>query len=342
MSLRLQSVDLPVPALSPGRVLYTLSEKERGLFFPDFQPAPGFEVFQYARGTDFLGALKETMAEAVITSWSTPAFQPEWLAELPHLRYVAHTTGSVRHLIPRVFLENGLLVTNWGKLAGGAVAEHALLLVLAGLRRLPDWAPVIAGESDWHPAPVRTQTLYGRRVGIHGFGNVARALVALLRPFGVEVRAFSEGVPREEFANLGVHYCASLEDLFSGCEILVECEALSPQNQYSVTRKILQLLAPGALFVNVGRGRITDEEALADLALAGHLRLALDVFANDPIAPDSPLHRVPDAILSPHIAGPTVDQLPECGALVRRNLSAFFAGQPLEARVTLEIYDRAT
>lgn len=325
-----------------GRVLYTLNAKESSLFFPEQLASADYDLRDLADYDSLFEALRASEAEAVVTSWSTPQFQADWLEQLPNLRYIAHTTGSVRYMLPRRYLEQGLMVTNWGTLASTSVAEHALLLVLAGLRRLSLWPNVIAGESPWHPAPVPTQSLYGRRVGLHGFGNVARALVNLLRPFGVELSAFSPGVPRDEYTKLGVRPCEDLEELFASSEILVECEALSPRTAKSVTRQILERLPTGALFVNVGRGAITDEAALADLAQSGHLRLALDVYATDPISPQSPLHQVREAILSPHIAGPTVDQLPNCGALVKRNLRAFYAGAALEAQVTLEIYDRAT
>jgi phosphoglycerate dehydrogenase-like enzyme len=248
----------------------------------------------------------------------------------------------VRHVVPRQFLERGGVVTNWGTLAAQAVAEQALLLILAGLRRLPEWPPVIAGRHRWHPSPIFTRTLYGKRLGIHGFGNVAHALVSLCRPFGVSVSAFTTGVPAEVYKRQNVTLCNSLEDLFENSDILVECEALTPLTRALVTRRLLRKLPQGALFVNVGRGAVVDEKALADLAQSGHLHLALDVFANDPIAPDSPLHAVEGAVLSPHIAGPTSDQFARCGDLVKKNLRAFFGGLPLDAVVTLEMYDRAT
>lgn len=338
---------LPVPTPADSRlggVLFALNQDERGLFFPGGFREPGLDVAEFSvdSGSSLLETLRRQGPSAVVTSWSTPGFQAGWLDELPELRYIAHTTGSVRNLVPREFLERGILVTNWGNLAGVNVAEHALLLILAGLRRMREWPPIIAGERRWHPSPVNTQSLYGRRVGLHGFGKVARALVHLLRPFGVELRAYSAGVPWEEFDSLGVIPCRSLESLFSQSEILVECEALTELNRQSVTAQVLDQLPSGALFVNVGRGALVDEAALAEKALQGHIRLALDVFATDPIAPNSPLHQVEDAILSPHIAGPTRDQMARCGALVLRNLHAFYAGMPLDAMVTLELYDRGT
>ncbi|MGE9292673.1 MAG: NAD(P)-dependent oxidoreductase, partial [Puniceicoccales bacterium] len=87
---------------------------------------------------------------------------------------------------------------------------------------------------------------------------------------------------------------------------------------------------------------VVDENALAALAQAEHLNLALDVYATDPIDPKSPLHEIEDAVLSPHIAGPTSDQFAKFGEFALKNIRAYFAGSSLEAVVSLNIYDRAT
>lgn len=327
-----------------GRVVLALSEAEYALFFPQGFDSSTFESVSYTPGSaePFGEMLARVDPEAIVTSWSTPSLQLEWLQEPRALRYVCHTSGSVRSLVSRSFLERGGLVTNWGTLAARSVAEHALLLILASLRRLSEWRGVMSGERRWQPSPIVTQTLHGKRVGLHGFGNVARALVTLLRPFGTTISAYSHGVPEELFAVHDVASCDSLEALFEHSDILVECEALNRFTRGIVTRRLLELLPAGALFVNVGRGATVDEAALGDLARQGRIQISLDVYASDPIAADSVLHQVEEAVLSPHIAGPTSDQFPRCGKLVERNLRNYFAGRPLEAVVTTEIYDRAT
>ena len=325
--------------------MFLLSGAEIELFFPDGFALPDVDIFAFREEpnpTDYLAQLRHVDPDVVVTSWSTPKFTEEVLGELPSLRYICHTSGSVRQLVPRSFLEQGIIVTNWGTLAAESVAEHGLLLILSALRRSPEWPPVIAGKLPWQPSPIRTQTLFRKRVGIHGFGNVARALVSLLQPFSVSISAFSHGVPSADFNKHGVHECESLEALFSQSDIVVECEALNPLTSGCVSQAVLECLPPGAVFVNIGRGAVVDEAALAQLAHAGRLRAALDVFFSDPIAPDSPLHDVDGIVMSPHIAGPTSDQLARCGLLARENIDAFFHGEPLVARVTLDIYDRAT
>lgn len=288
-------------------------------------------------------ALREAAPGAIVTGWDTPPLPRSWILEPScPLRYVCHVGGSVRRLVPREFIERGGRVSNWGALAAPMVAEHALLLVLAGLRNAGLWRTVIGTASADHKEAVAARSLFGRRVGIHGFGAVARALVPLLRPFRASVAAFSEGVPPDQMAAMGVTPAGSLRELFSTCQVLVECEALTDRNEAVVSAELIGAMPPGALFVNVGRGRIVDEAALADAARQGRIRVALDVVAREPLGSGCELLSVRGAILSPHIAGPTPDHYAEIGRAALDNLARHLKGEPVQNAVDLAVYDRST
>ncbi len=287
--------------------------------------------------------LRENPA-VVVTGWSTLPLPPEWLTSPEcRLRYVCHIGGTVRHLVPRAFVARGGLVTNWGSSVAPQVAEHALLLALAALRRLPRWRPFLAQpEERRRIESLETRTLFGARVGLHGFGAVARALCALLRSFGVKISAYTTGVAPVEMRAVGVTPCRTLGELFAGSDVLFECEALTPATDEIVDAGILARLPVGAVFVNVGRGRIVREPDLIRIARLRRLRLALDVVADEPMRRDAPLLCSDDILISPHIAGPTADQYFACGRFAAENVRRFLAGREPTARVTLAIYDRST
>jgi phosphoglycerate dehydrogenase-like enzyme len=104
----------------------------------------------------------------------------------------------------------------------------------------------------------------------------------------------------------------------------------------------LERLKPGAVFVNVGRGKLVDESALARLAANGRLRVALDVYAQEPLPTDSPLRGLNDAVLFPHVGGVLDDCVSLCGDLANQNLQRFINGDVPDPLVTLEVYDRST
>jgi len=288
--------------------------------------------------------LVESGAEVLVSCWATPPL-PE---DLPvgkegQLRYVCHLAGSVRNLVPRKLIERGLKVTNWGGTVSRTISECALLLILSALRRSSYWAIAMHREGKWKDkSTVITESLFERTVGLHGFGAIARALVPLLRPFNVHISAYSPSVSDETFTQYGVKKCCSIEKLFSENDIVVELAASTPGTYHIVSEKILRLIHPGGVFINVGRGAVVDESALARVAAEGQIQVGLDVYEVEPLPVDSPLRGLPNVTLMPHLAGPTKDRRCDSGTLGYENLQRYLQGKPLESEVTLEIYDRAT
>ncbi|MES2309741.1 MAG: NAD(P)-dependent oxidoreductase, partial [Verrucomicrobiota bacterium] len=213
------------------------------------------------------------------------------------------------------------------------------------LRKLPQWQPIMSSsgkEHDDQKDHMMTRSLYRKKVGIHGFGNVARTLFSLMKPFQVECFVYSKNVPHDFIREHGAIPCENLKELFSKSEILAECEALTPETEGSVTKEILHCLPHDAVFVNVGRGAVVDESALAQLALEEKIFVGSDVFCKEPLPHDSPFFKTRRALLSPHIAGPTLDSLPDCAKKAFENLKNFIDGKPLKNQLTLEGFDRAT
>jgi phosphoglycerate dehydrogenase-like enzyme len=288
--------------------------------------------------------LVDSGAEVLVSCWATPPL-PE---DLPvggegQLRYVCHLAGSVKDLVPRALIERGLKVTNWGGSVSRTVAECALLLILSALRRASAWTIAMHDGPAWKDKyTVVTESLFGRKVGLHGFGAIARELVPLLRPFGVEISAYSPSVDATIFARHGVRAAESLEELFSQNDILVELAASTPQTWHSVDEAMLRRIPEGGAFINVGRGCVVDEAALARVAAEGRIQVALDVYEVEPLPADSPLRALPNVMLLPHLGGPTKDRRRDSGVFGFENLRRYASGEPLESEVTLDIYDRAT
>lgn len=338
-----------VPAVE--HVVFAMTPHEKGLFFSRdpriSQPAVRQSWVDSSRipSREWEESLEELRPTVLVTAWSCPPLPLAWIRDddCP-LRYVCSVTGSVRSRVPREFIEKGRMVTNWGALVSPAVAEHAMLLALALLRGLPHWPGLLeAPRSMFEMMPLlRSRTLRGKRVGLHGFGAVARELVALLQPYAVDLMAFSPGVPKGMLDEFGVRACSGLPELFSHSEVLFECEGLNEKSRGSVSEKILRLLPDDAVFVNVGRGAVVDEEALGALAGEGRLRVGLDVFQREPVPAGSLLLDNPRVLLSPHVAGPIWETYPLCGARAMENIEKYLRGETPENRVTLEIYDRTT
>lgn len=336
-----------------SRLLVTLNRYEMRKFFPDasllnslFPETRSVEAC-CLKAEEWQAVLRDYQPTAILSCWSTPRV-PDDIARDPEssLKYICHVTGSPKGLVPRSFFERGGIVTNWGNLAAGQVAEQALLLALSALRNQGAWRSQTEEFSHtpfWDMVEtLQTQTLFGRRVGLHGFGQIAQSLVRLLRPFDVQVFAFSQGVPPEVMEQARVNPCDSLSALFSKSEVLFECEALTPNTFQCVDENLLSQLPDGAVFVNIARGHLVNEEALQRELQSGRIRAALDVVATEPLTPEHSFWTYPNAVLSPHIGAPTADMAHIYGEFASENLRRFLNRMPLRGTVSLSAYDRCT
>ena len=283
--------------------------------------------------------LNDVKPEILLAAWKTPLL-PARLP--PSLRYVCYLCGSVKKLITREHLENGLLVTNWGGSISPVVAEWALFHVLSGLRKATEWTFVMHLEGGWKDGDTETASLFGRKIGLHGFGAVAREFIKLVKPFGPKISVFAPDLDARTAPEFGVSPSPSLEALFSENDIIVEAAPLIPSTTGIITEKLLRSIRPGSVFVNVGRGAVVDEAALLRVAREGKIQICLDVFTDEPLPKDSGFRGLRNVTLTPHISGPTTDRRRDAGAFAVANLHAYAAGAPLSAVVSTAVYDRSS
>ena len=331
----------------PLSILAALSAQELG----DFLPGPllaqmrslaaPFEHVETGRlpADEFHRLLAERDPEVLLTCWMTPPLP----ANLPpRLRYVCHLSGSIKKIITREHLERGLIASNWGGSISRIVAEWALFHILSCLRRATYWTLAMHREAGWKNGGTETASLFGRRVGLHGFGQVARELTGLLRPFSCEVSVFAPDVDAAAEARYVVQRAASLEELFSESEVIVELAPLVPATAGIVSEALLRRIRPGGVFVNVGRGAVVDEVALVKIAREGKIMVGLDVFTVEPLPADSGLRGLENVTLTPHLAGPTTDRRRDAGEFALDNVRAYADGSPLAAVITPQTFDAMT
>ncbi|MDP4612080.1 MAG: hydroxyacid dehydrogenase [Opitutales bacterium] len=320
-----------------------LKAPERAKLESLFSEVIRVDSLSFADADAWFDWLEQVKPKILVTCWKTPTLPADPSHPgLSELKYLCHLGGSVRKLVPRTLIESGLVVSNWGSCISRVVAECGLLLILTEMRRSALWSMRMHREGAWKDDSLDTQSLYERKVGLHGFGAISRCLVDLLKPFNVSISAYSPSVPDDLFASYGVTRSESLEDLFSQNDIIVELAALTPKNHHIVDERLLRMIPKNGVFVNIGRGAVVDEAALARIAAEGSLRVALDVYESEPLPMDSPLRAVDSITLLPHLGGPTVDQRCTAGAYGVDNLERYVQQKELVSTVDLWSYDHST
>lgn len=331
--------------------LIVMSQAEIDTFLVDGRLAELRELISPCRVVDaescsmeeWHALLRETNPEILVAGWKTKPLPATTRSELaPALSYVCYLPGSVRKLVPRALLEQGVLVTNWSSSISRTVAECALLLSLACMRRVAYWSHEMHDRGSWKTPTTVTQSLFGRRVGIHGFGAVAKALVELLKPFTEKISSYSEGVPSEIYSAYGVRQEESLAKLFSENDVIIEAEALTPEREKVVDETLLRSIPNGGVFVNVARGALVDEEALLRVAKEGRIQVGLDVYTVEPLPADHGFRGCRNIVLLPHLGGPSTDRRRDAADHSLENLRRYMRSEPVLHPITLEVYDRST
>jgi phosphoglycerate dehydrogenase-like enzyme len=191
-----------------------------------------------------------------------------------------------------------------------AVAEHAIMLMLAVYRKLVTFHQNVAG-GRWHQGIPRTVDIFeleGKTVGLVGLGNIGRQVARRVQAFDAQV-IYYDAVrlsPQEE-KELGVQY-VPLDTLLATADIVSLHVPLNESTRHMIDAQALGRMKPAAILINTCRGEVIDERALIEALQEGRILAAgLDTQAKEPPDPNNPLLRLPNVTLTPHSAGPTVD-----------------------------------
>ena len=212
-----------------------------------------------------------------------------------------------------------------------AVAEHAIMLMLAVYRKLVLYHQNVAA-GRWMQGMPRTEDVFeleGKTVGLVGLGNIGQQVAKRLRGFDAKVIYYDafRRTPEEE-TQLNVQY-VPLETLLETADVVSLHVPLNHDTQGMIDAKALARMKPKAILINTCRGEVVQEEALIDALRQGRILAAgLDTQAKEPADPDNPLLTLPNVTLTPHSAGPTVDSFRKRFHNGYANIQRVASGQP--------------
>ena len=222
------------------------------------------------------------------------------------LRLVHKLGAGVNTIAVETASELGIAVANMPGANAPSVAEGAVLLMLAALRRLPVLDRATREGRGWPSDPTLGETVRdigSCTVGLVGYGNIAKRVERIVRAMGAAVLHTST-------TDDGTEDWRPLPDLLAQSDIVSLHLPLTADTGGLIDRDALDRMKPEALLVNTSRGGVVDEAALVDALSGGRLAAAgLDVFAVEPVATDNPLLRLDNVVLTPHVSWFTVDTM---------------------------------
>jgi len=250
------------------------------------------------------------------------------IAKCPKLLMVAVAFTGTDHVDLVACREKGIAVTNIPDYATESGAQLTLALVLDHMNR-PAGCHAAIQAGRWTCPP--QQDLQSKKIGIVGTGSLGVRCAELFKAFQVKgIIGYDEKV-NPAFKEFGGTYTPSLAALVLDADIIVICLPLTEQTRGIFSPRILELLQPQSLLVNVGRGAVVDEDSLATFLREGRFKAALDVFGTEPLPRDHPLRSVSSEFLTmtPHVGYQTAGSLDKRFEATVRNILAFLAGQAI-------------
>ncbi len=260
---------------------------------------------------------------AIIANNPYPA---QVVAAASNLKMLDVAFTGIDHVALDTCKEKGIMICNAAGYSTQCVAELAIGLTIACLRKMP--ACETATRNGGVGGPLRGREIGGRTVGIVGTGAIGTMTAQLFQAFGAKVIAYSRTV-RPEVEAMGVAY-VSLEELMARSDIVSIHVPNNQETKGLISKERIAAMKPSALLINVARGAIVDNAALAEALNKGKLAGAgIDVFDMEPPIPeDYPLLHAKNTVLTPHVAFATDESMLRRAEIVFQNVEAYLAGNP--------------
>ncbi|HKD82667.1 MAG TPA: D-2-hydroxyacid dehydrogenase [Candidatus Angelobacter sp.] len=267
----------------------------------------------------------------VFIGWS---LRPPQFVAAKRLRWIHSPAAAVHQLMFPELIRSSVLVTNSTGIHGPVVAEHAITVLLALAKRLPQAMQyqakhIWSQDQLWQEHP-RPREVAGATVLVVGMGGIGREFTARAKAFGMKVLAVRENPSKGTDGADAVYSPAEIDTVLPLADYVLLCTPVTPATTGLINRARLNKMKSDAYLINVGRGPLIDEaavfQALKDRRIAG---AALDVFDEEPLPADSPFWTLDNLLITPHTAAVTERLWERHYRLIDENMKRFLAGEPL-------------
>ena len=272
-------------------------------FLKSFAEVNPMEELPESMTVEFMSEILKD-ADACLTCWGTPAFTQELLDAAPKLRLVAHSAGTIKHLVPEGFWKSGRRITSNAPVIAEDVAQAVLAYIQFTLRGFWRFAhSTQKGEwSKGEDSMFSTRRMDGLQVGVVSASNVGKSVIRMLQPFKCNINLYDPLISDYDAFELGVRRM-ELDELISTSDILTVHAQAIENCRHLLNKTNIPLIKNETLFINTSRGTVVEESALIKELESGRFFACLDVTDPEPPAADHPFRTMPNVILTPHITG---------------------------------------
>lgn len=256
---------------------------------------------------------------------SATRITPELIARADNLKVIGRAGTGVDNVDIPAATKRGIIVANAPESNSVAAAEHTLALALALFRNVPQ-AHRSLTEGRWDRARYKGSELYGKTLGIIGFGRIGQLVAARAQAFDMEVLAFDKFVSSDRFRDLGVEGVDSADELYRRADLLTIHLPKTPETVNWIDAEAIGRFKPGMRIVNCARGELIDLDALVEGLDSGQVAgAALDVFPQEPFT-EHPVFAREDVVVTPHLGASTAEAQDRAGTDTAEQVTAALTG----------------
>jgi phosphoglycerate dehydrogenase-like enzyme len=267
-------------------------------------------------------------AEVLFAHWGCPLLDADALALAPGLRLLAYAGGTVKQVVTPAVFEQHVLVTTAANANAKPVAEYTLAVILLANKNTFVAHELSRPGTEPGSLSLPTPGNYAKTIGIVGASNVGRRVIELLRPYDLGVIVADPYLSAADAQSLLVEK-VELDDLLARADVVSLHAPALPSTEGMIGARELARMKDGATLVNTARGSLVDARALERELGSGRISAVLDVTDPDePLPPDSPLHALPNAFVTPHIAGSNGTEVERLADFALEEIRLYVAGEP--------------
>jgi D-3-phosphoglycerate dehydrogenase / 2-oxoglutarate reductase len=256
---------------------------------------------------------------------SATKMTPELIERADNLKVIGRAGTGVDNVDIPAATRRGIIVANAPESNSVAAAEHTLALALALFRNVPQAHGALV-DGRWDRAKYKGAELYGKTIGIVGFGRIGQLVAKRAQAFDMEVVAFDKFVTAERFRELGVEGVGSPEELFDRADIVTVHVPKTPETIGLIDAEAIAAMKDGVRIVNCARGELVDLDALLAGLEAGKVGgAALDVFPSEPFT-EHPIFAREDVVVTPHLGASTAEAQDRAGIVTAEQVTAALTG----------------
>ena len=309
----------------PEKVLVTREIPHAGLRLLE-----GFDVTVLSESPPERGELLEAVSGAAgILSTVTENVDAELMdAAGDDLEVIANMAVGYDNIDVEAATERGVVVTNTPEVLNETTADTAFMLLLASARRLGEAERLLrsGGWEAWGPMQLTGPDVWGKRLGVVGFGRIGQAVARRARGFDMDLAYHDQYRNEEAERELGARYL-ELDELLRTSDFISIHTPLTPETTHLIGAEELEKMKPEAVLVNTSRGPVVDESALADALFGRRIFAAgLDVYEEEPEVHPK-LLELENVVLAPHIGSASIETRDKMAALAAENLAAVLRGE---------------